>query len=100
MRAFRNSQNDAIGKTLVDGVETLVEVYTGPFEQASVIRGLLEAYGVPAFLRDSTFGIESPSYCEIIGGSRIFKLFVRHDDLETAKTIIAAPPEQNLAGEE
>jgi hypothetical protein len=75
--------------------EPLIEIYTGPFERASVLRGLLEAYGIDTILRDSALGVENPSYSEPIGTSRIFKVFVGEGDYELAQAIIEAPPEQN-----
>jgi hypothetical protein len=80
---------------MAEAEESLVEIFTGPFERASVIRALLEAYGLQVFLRDSTLGIENPSYCEPSGRSRIFKVLVRQRDYYTAQSIIEAPPEQN-----
>jgi hypothetical protein len=84
----------------VGSEEPLVEIFIGPFERASVIRALLEAYGLEVFLRDSTFGIESPSYYEPIGGSRTFRVLVRQTDFYTAQSIIEAPPEHTPGAEE
>jgi hypothetical protein len=81
--------------TFAEMEESLVEVFTGPIERASVIRSLLEAYGLQVILRDSTFGIESPSYYEPIGGSRTFKVLVRQSDFYTAQSIIETPPEHD-----
>jgi hypothetical protein len=81
--------------TFAETEESLVEVFTGPIERASVISALLEAYGLQVFLRDSAFGIESPSYCEPIGQSRIFKVLVWQRDYHAAHSIIEAPPENN-----
>jgi hypothetical protein len=84
---------------VVELEEPLVEIFTGPIERASVIKALLEAYGLEAFLRDSDFGIENPSYCEVTGQSRIFKVLVWQRDHHAAQSIIEAPPEHNLSVE-
>jgi len=81
---------------MADVEEPLVEIFTGPFERASVIRGLLEAYGLEVFLRDSAIGIENPSYYEPIGLSRIFRVLVWQRDLLTAQSILQAPPDRNM----
>ncbi|MEK6570042.1 MAG: hypothetical protein AABZ61_01630 [Bacteroidota bacterium] len=78
----------------MDEEEALVVVYSGSFERALVIRGLLEAYGVKASLKDVAWGIEAPSYLEQAGGSRTFRVLVRYEDSEAARSIIEAPPER------
>jgi hypothetical protein len=82
---------------LAETEEPLVEIFTGPIERASVIKALLEAYGLQVFLRDSAFGIENPSYCEPVGHSRIFRVLVWQGDYHAAQSIIEAPPEHNLS---
>jgi len=94
-QSLRRTECFKLMNAMADTEEALVEIFIGPIERASVIRALLAAYGLQVFLRDSAFGIESPSYYEPIGGSRTFKVLVRQSDFHTAQAIIEAPPEHD-----
>lgn len=80
------------GFTLMDQERLLAEVYFGDYMQASVIKGLLETYGIVAFVREERLGVELPSY--YVGASGRFKVLVYEEDYHIAKSILEAPADR------
>jgi hypothetical protein len=65
-----------------------VEVFSGTFMQASMVKNLLEDAEIEAFLKDEIIGSINPWHAAP-GGAGAVKVFVSSLDLEAAKQIVS-----------
>jgi hypothetical protein len=65
----------------------LVTVYAGSLLEVQLLRSLLEAEGITAFLKDEILGTNAPAYAAA-GGVGAIKVVIAKRDLDKAEPII------------
>lgn len=65
----------------------LLTVYAGSLLEVQLLRSLLEAEGITAFLKDEILGTNAPAYA-VPGGVGAIKVVIAKRDLDRAELII------------
>jgi len=75
--------------------EKLIIVFAGNISQADLVKHILEAHGIKAFLKDESLGTIAPWYAAP-GGAGAVKVQVAESDVENALILIKEMSSQSL----